>query len=846
MDIRFSDLRPFRKSPTRLRTARLRRATAERVEPLEKRALLSGYGVVASLTGTAGQTPVGGVVVDSLGDIFGTAQASISQGTVWEVTAASIASNMPTTTLVHSFGGTANGGDGSTPDGDLIIDSHDNIFGTTKNGGANGNGAVFEISGASIGAGSPSVSIIASFSSAVGIAPTGGLLLQGSTLYGTASSGPTGAGVVYKLSTSGGPITDVVSFTGLGPEGSQPACSLVADSSGNLYGTTIGGGNGGTGDHGTVFEVNPNTNQLTTLYDFTNGTDGANPEGRLAIDSQGDLFGACMSGSGVSAHGSVFAITGSSIRSGAPSLQVLHDFDGADGIRPLAGVILDGTDLYGTTFGDRSASFGTLFEISAGSFTDVHTFTNDQMDGVQPDSDLYLADDGLIYGMTRFGGTGNAGALYSFSPSFVHGVSPSQLVFGQPPTTANVGANLSPAVTLKIEDSSGNLITSDNSTVTLSVSSGPSTALGGTLSVQAVGGIATFSDLSLPTRGTYTLQATDTADGLTSAPSNSFVVSSPGSTSSVTKLVFIQQPPQTAILNGPISTVEVAVEDAAGNIVTSDNSTVTISLGPLKVGEHGATLGGTLSEPIAGGIATFSDLTLDRDGAFTLVAKDGKLRKTTSSTFTIVPVLIWGQQPGLTLAGKKINPAVTIQLVDYNTLPALTDQSTVKISLANGPTGGKLSGPPSALMARVRNGVATFSKLTLIKAGAYSLQASDSLATPISSVNFGVTPAPPKKMIFSVLPVTLGANTLFEVVVQLIDPYVNLCTNNFSTVVLTLGIKPRGAVLGGTVIQQVSNGTAVFSDLTLTTPGAYTLTATDVDATPKAPAKSKLFRVILV
>src|SRR6185312_5309355 len=104
-------------------------------------------------------------------------------------------------------------GDGATPQGDLIIDSHDNIFGTTKNGGANGDGAIFEISGNSIAAGTPTVTIIASFNGTNGNAPASGLLLQGSTLYGTVSSGGAhNSGAVYKVSTTGGTITDIVSF----------------------------------------------------------------------------------------------------------------------------------------------------------------------------------------------------------------------------------------------------------------------------------------------------------------------------------------------------------------------------------------------------------------------------------------------------------------------------------------------------------------------------------------------------------------------------------------------------------------------------------------------------------
>lgn len=812
------------------RRACLGSLTKSCAELLEHRTLLSGYNVVSGLSPNGGQTPVGGVVVDSLGDIFGTSQASLKEGEVWEITAASLVTPQPSTTLVHSFDSTGGSGDGSEPVGDLIIDSADNIYGTTRGGGADGDGTIFMISGESIAAGSPAVTILASFNGTDGIAPFGGLLLQGSTLYGTVSSGGAhNSGAVYKVSTTGGTITDIVSFTGLGAQGSTPQTSLVADASGNLYGTTVSGGSSSVG---TVFEVNPNTNQLTTLYDFTNGTDGARPMGRLAIDGQGDLFGACEMGGSTSVDGSVYEISGASIRGGAPTLQVLHGFDDTDGYEPHAGVILVGTDLYGTTFGDRNVDDGTLFEISGGSFDTLHTFMYATTDGVQPDTDLYYSSAGVIYGLTRFG----PGELYSYEPSVIHGSNQNQLVFGQEPTNANTGAAISPAVTVKIEDSGGHVVTSDNSVVTLGVGLGPSTSLGGTLSEQAVAGVATFPDLSLGVAGTYTLVATDSNTSLASAASTSFVISAGTGGIPLTgvKLAFVQQP-LTSKLNGPISTVQVAIEDAAGGIVAGDNSVVTIS---LAKGTPHATLGGTVSVAAVNGVATFSTLTLNRDGQYGLVAADGTLSKAISNLFSIVPILVWGTEPGLTVAGKKIAPAITLHVVDYLGKPVLNDKSSVSLSLAQGPQGSKFSVKPVP----IRNGVATFAKVSLTKAGFYELQASDGLADAVTSNDFSIVPAPAKLMIFSTLPTSVSAGQTFKVVVQLADQYLNLATNNISQIVLSLSTKPKGAILNGTVVQSVVSGYATFDDLSLTNPGLYKLTATDLKTTPK-PAKSAAFQV---
>src|SRR5205814_1931684 len=114
----------------------------------------------------------------------------------------------------------------------------------------------------------------------------------------------------------------------------------------------------------------------------------------------------------------------------------------------------------------------------------------------------------------------------------------SRVVFGQQPTDATAGAALSPAVTVKVEDQFGNVVTSDTSTVAMAVASGPGGFdAGSTTSVAAVGGVATFSNLKLDAAGSYTLSATDGTLAGTGA-SSSFTIS-PAAASQV---VFGQQP----------------------------------------------------------------------------------------------------------------------------------------------------------------------------------------------------------------------------------------------------------------------------------------------------------------
>jgi len=103
----------------------------------------------------------------------------------------------------------------------------------------------------------------------------------------------------------------------------------------------------------------------------------------------------------------------------------------------------------------------------------------------------------------------------------------SKLVFTTQPTNGTAGSPLA-AVVVKVEDTNGNLVT--GSTASITISSTPA-GVGGTTTVAAVGGIATFSNLVFSTAGSYTLTAA--SSGLTSATSNSFTIASGGGTPAI-------------------------------------------------------------------------------------------------------------------------------------------------------------------------------------------------------------------------------------------------------------------------------------------------------------------------
>ncbi len=170
-----------------------------------------------------------------------------------------------TLTTLASFNGT----NGDAPYAGLVMDGQGNLYGTTRYGGADGIGAVFEIAN-----GSNAITNVASFNGSDGIYPEGSLILDSQgNLYGTAEyGGASGDGAVFEIARGSNTIIDLASFDGT--DGISPEAGLVMDGQGNLYGTTVVGG--ATGD-GTVFEIASGSNAITTLASFS-GTNGAYSE----------------------------------------------------------------------------------------------------------------------------------------------------------------------------------------------------------------------------------------------------------------------------------------------------------------------------------------------------------------------------------------------------------------------------------------------------------------------------------------------------------------------------------------------------------------------------------------
>ena len=209
---------------------------------------------------------------------------------------------------------------------------------------------------------------------------------------------------------------------------------------------------------------------------------------------------------------------------------------------------------------------------------------------------------------------------------------PTHLVFTVQPSNTTAGGTISPAVQVAAQDDGGNTVTGFSGAITIALGNNPGGGtLSGTTTVTAVNGVATFSNLSIDQAGTgYTLVAT--TPGLTGATSAPFNITP----RLATHLVFTVQPTNTTAGSTISPAVRVAAQDDAGNTVTSFSGTITIALGTNPAG---GTLSGTTTVTAVNGVATFSNLSIDRAGnGYTLVATAAGLTGATSAPFNITAV----------------------------------------------------------------------------------------------------------------------------------------------------------------------------------------------------------------
>ena len=356
-------------------------------------------------TGGDASDPLGGLVMDASGNLYGatggggTGDCEIlgtfpGCGAVYEVSPPTEKGGAWTEQVLYSFQG---GMDGAFPYGEIVFDNAGNLYGATQFGGGYGKycgvtfyeycGTVFELSPPKLKGGSWTEQVLYSFRGRTdamqlgdGANPNGGFVIdKNGTLYGTTQIGGfncphnsnDGCGTVFRLSPPskpGGEWRETI-FHRFNPliDGGEPLAGLVADTKGNLYGTTSAN---------TVFQLSPPSGNLglwseTLIHIFTSKEGGHSPEGSLLFDGT-NLCGTTNGSDGGTSRGTVYFMSPTGTTPGAWAFDSLYTFSGPpDGENPVAGLTLGGEGvLYGTTQLGGTASncsftgCGTVFTIS--------------------------------------------------------------------------------------------------------------------------------------------------------------------------------------------------------------------------------------------------------------------------------------------------------------------------------------------------------------------------------------------------------------------------------------------------------------------------------------------------
>ena len=304
-------------------------------------------------------------------------------------------------TTLHAFG-YAQDPDGAYPYAAVFVDASGNLYGTTTAGGLRGGGTAYRLDAAD----SYALTTLCHFEGAGGRGARAGLSADASgNLYGTTElGGAYGAGTVFKIDPANNyAMTTLHDFDT--SAGYYPAAGVIADAAGNLYGTTFVGGAHGLG---TVFKLDAANYALTTLHSF-DGLDGMNPYAAVLADAAGNLYGT-TGGNESSNYGTVFKLDAAN----GYALTTLHHFTGPDGAYPWAAVIADAAgNLYGTTKNGGSTSFGTVFKLDAANnyaHTTLHTF--DVSEGLYPVAPLLIDAAGNLYGTTAGNGNNYYGTVF--------------------------------------------------------------------------------------------------------------------------------------------------------------------------------------------------------------------------------------------------------------------------------------------------------------------------------------------------------------------------------------------------------------------------------------------------
>jgi uncharacterized repeat protein (TIGR03803 family) len=330
---------------------------------------------LATFNGANGASPYSNLVLDSSGNVYGTTTTggAHNAGTVFEIAAGSLSF-----ATLASFG-RSSGNNDLEPHGNLVIDSSGNLYGTTEYGADStdqvGDGTVFEVA-----AGTSVVKTIAQFEASTGNHPYGGLTVDSNgNLFGTTrynDDANSGDSTIFEIAAGTSTLTTLASLNGT--DGLESVAGITIDRNGNLFGTASTSSYSGPG---TVFElpntgsaINPAYSSTVTRVTLFAQPNQAGPYGSVLIDSAGNLYGTTIAG-GPSNRGTVYEIPNSgtaAVPVYSSSTSTLVTFTGTNGQEPVSNLVRDSNgDFYGITeyggTGYSGQSFtgdGTVFELT--------------------------------------------------------------------------------------------------------------------------------------------------------------------------------------------------------------------------------------------------------------------------------------------------------------------------------------------------------------------------------------------------------------------------------------------------------------------------------------------------
>ena len=642
--------------------------------------------------GTDGNYPNYGVTFDRSGNMYGTTLGGGNNGTIagviWEITSSG------SYKVLHNFGSS---GDGANPKGGVTIDRSGNLFGTTVGGGTNGGGTVWEITS------SGTYQKIHDFGADTdGLGPESSVTVDNSgNLFGTTFfNHPADAvGILWEISTAGN--YRILHKFGSGADAAAPYAKVVIDGSGNIFGTSYGGG---ANNVGSIWEMS-STGQFQVLHSFNSDSDGCNPITGVTIDGAGNLFGTTGGSGGTgTGPGTVWELSNSGL------FLTLHSFGSSgDGWQPEGEVTFDASgNMYGTAVNQVENSGGVLWTINNGTYQILHQFGSGS-DGYTPRSAVTVDSSGNLFGTTSHGGINGftGGIVYEIVSNTISklALSPTSLTGGASATGTITLSGPAPAGGFSIDLSSSNVnatvpssviiasgatavnFSVTTTSVTNTVTSTITAKLGGSLQsatltlkpalLQSVSVNPTSVVGGSPSTGTITLSQ--------GAPAGGALVTLSTSSASSSLPDSVTVPAGATTVSFPITTSKVAADTSATISATTDGTVQTTTLAIVSAQAITVSLNPT---SILGGNSSTGTIKLNT------VAGTGGLTITLASDHSEATV-----PASVTIASGASTASFTINTVGVNSQTSVV----IRASLGGTPKTATLTITPTSLSAITLN-----------------------------------------------------------------------------------------------------------------------------------------------